>query len=304
MAELVRRIEETDIPKLHEIMSKVFGDYEWKDIQRLGGMTNRSYKITRNNNQEYLVRIPGEGTENMINRKNEQISTELSRGLGIDSALIYFDDSGYKVMKFIQNPQQMNDEVIKRKDIIIQVANIFRKLHTCGVDTGVKFETFEIALLYEKIISDAKVTLYKDYREIKDKVMRIKAEIDKNNEIIKVPCHNDCLVDNWVLDNNDRLYLVDWEYSGMNDAMWDLSCLSIEASYSETDDEELLEAYFGRKVSVKEKKNFIANKLYVDYLWTLRGLTRVPFDGQFMQEYANERYSRLKKNIEKYNDIK
>ena len=108
---------------------------------------------------------------------------------------------------------------------------------------------------------------------------------------------------NWVLDCNGKLYLIDWEYSGMNEAMWDLSCLSIEADYTPEDDSELLEAYYGyqeKEVRAEEKKRFIAAKLYVDYLWALWGLTRVPFEGTFMQEYADNRYKRLKKNIEAY----
>ena len=82
--------------------------------------------------------------------------------------------------------------------------------------------------------------------------------------------------------------------------MWDLSCLSIEAAYEPEHDDALLNAYYGREASVDEKKRFIAAKLYVDYLWTLWGLTRVPFDGDFMQEYADGRYDRLKKNIDAY----
>ena len=53
----------------------------------------------------------------------------------------------------------------------------------------------------------------------------------------------------------------------------------------------------GKAVGVEEKKRFVAAKTYVDYLWTLWGLTRIPFDGEFMQEYADGRYERLKKNI-------
>ena len=58
-----------------------------------------------------------------------------------------------------------------------------------------------------------------------------------------------------------------------------------------------------RKPGIDEKKYFIAAKMYVDFLWTLWGLTRVPFDGDFMQEYADGRYIRLKKNIEAYKKL-
>lgn len=160
-----------------------------------------------------------------------------------------------------------------------------------------------MASLYEKLIREGGVAFYDDYEEVKQTVMDIKAEVDRNGEAPKVPCHNDCLMGNWVLDENGKLYLIDWEFSGMNEAMWDLSCLSIEADYTPENDDELLKAYYGHEnktAGVEEKKRFIAAKMYVDYLWTLWGLTRVPFDGEFMQEYADNRYNRLKKNIDAY----
>lgn len=303
MAELVREIEAVDIPKLKELMKLVFGDESWKDIHRLGGMTNHSYKITREDGKDYLVRIPGEGTEEMINRMDERKSTELGCRLGIDSPLLYFGDDGRKVMKFIHDPQEMNEDVMRKKENLLQAAEIFHRLHTCGEDTGVRFEVFEMANLYEKIIREGGVAFYDDYEEVKQTVMDIKAAVDATGIVPRVPCHNDSLIGNWVLDGDGKLYLIDWEYSGMNEAMWDLSCLSIEADYSPENDDQLLEAYYGRSATVEEKKRFIAAKMYVDYLWTLWGLTRVPFDGVFMQEYADNRYIRLKKNIEAYKKL-
>ena len=134
--------------------------------------------------------------------------------------------------------------------------------------------------------------------------MDIKAAVDTVGASPRVPCHNDSLMGNWVLDGDGKLFLIDWEYSGMNEAMWDLACLSIEADYKEEHDEALLTAYYGRAATVEEKKRFVAAKLYVDFLWTLWGLTRVPYDGQFMQDYANARYARLKNNIEHYRKLR
>lgn len=303
MAELIREIEAEDLPKVKELLGSVFEDDEYVDICRLGGMTNHSYKVTRADGNEYLVRIPGEGTEEMIVRDDERKSTELACSLGIDSELLYFGDDGRKVMRFIDDPQPMTEEVMCRSENIKQAADIFRKLHTCGVDTGVKFEVFEMADLYEKIIRDGGVAFYDDYDEVKQTVMDIKASVDANGPIPRVPCHNDSLIGNWVLDKNGRLFLIDWEYSGMNEAMWDLSCLSIEIGYNEEQDEELLLDYYQREPSLEEKKYFVAAKMYVDFLWTLWGLTRVPFDGDFMQEYADGRYLRLKNNIEAYKKL-
>lgn len=306
MSELVREIVEADLPKVKALLIKANLDPDYSKIERLGGMTNHSYKVKYENGEEYLVRIPGEGTEEMINRQDERKSTTLACDLKIDSELLFFGDEGTKVMRFISDPQPMSADVLKKSENLVQAAEIFHRLHYSGVDTGVRFEVFEMAALYEKIISDAGVAFYDDYQEIKQDVMNIKAEVDKNGEAPKVPCHNDSLVDNWVLDKNGKLYLIDWEYSGMNEAMWDLSCLSIEADFSTAEDNELLKAYYSfenKTAGVDEKKRFIAAKLYVDYLWTLWGLTRVPFDGKFMQDYADERYARLKKNIVAYKKI-
>lgn len=306
MSELVREIVEADLPKVKELLNKANLSGDYSKIERLGGMTNHSYKVTFESGEEILVRIPGEGTEEMINRLDERKSTLLACDLKIDSELLYFGDEGTKVMKFISDPQPMNESVMKKKEIISQAAEIFHRLHYSGVDTGVRFEVFEMAALYEKIISDAGVAFYDDYSNIKQTVMDIKAEVDKNGDAPRVPCHNDSLVDNWVLDGTGKLYLIDWEYSGMNEAMWDLSCLSIEANYGVNEDDELLKAYYsheGLEAGVEEKKRFIAAKLYVDYLWTLWGLTRVPFDGKFMQDYADDRYARLKRNIDAYKKL-
>ena len=87
MAELVREIEQEDLPQLRELVKKTRGDAVIRDIKRLGGMTNHSYKVTLESGEELLVRIPGEGTEEMINRADERKSTELACSLGIDSRL-------------------------------------------------------------------------------------------------------------------------------------------------------------------------------------------------------------------------
>ena len=304
MAELKREIEEKDIVEIKKLIKEVFNtDGEYKEIQRLGGMTNHSYKVTLNDDQEYLIRLPGEGTEEMINRSDERKSTELACSLDIDAELIYFNDDGRKVMRFISDSQYLDEEKMKEHFLIEQAADIFYKLHHCGIDTGVRFEVFEMADSYEQIILNNKVKLYDDYQEVKQTVMSIKKSIDAEHQTERVPCHNDSLIGNWVLDKNNRLWLIDWEYSGMNEPMWDLSCLSIEMGYGDDEDNYLLKQYFKKDVTSDEKKRFIAAKMYVDYLWTLWGLTRVPYDGYFMQEYADSRYKRLKNNILQYQSI-
>lgn len=299
---MAKEILMEDIPKIKNLLSLVFGQDNYTDIYRMGGLTNHTYKITMADGEEYVVRIPGEGTEEMIVRSDEMISTKLACDLGIDAEMLYFGKDGSKVTKYIPNAITMSSELLHQYKHIEQVAEIFKKLHSCGVNTGVPFEVFEMASGYEKIIFDNNVPMFDDYAEKKAEVMQIKNEVDSSNEIKKVPCHNDSLCENWV-EGDGRMYLIDWEYAGMNDGMWDIADVSIEAVFDEDCDTKLLTAYLGHEPNVVNRKHFLANKIYVDYLWTLWAKARVPYDGQPMEDWAQERYARLKGFIEDYKKL-
>ncbi len=299
---MAKEIVKEDIPKVKELVKQVLGQDSYSDICRMGGLTNHTYKVTLLNGEEYVVRIPGEGTEEMIVRKDEKISTELACRYGVDAQLLYFGDDGSKVTRYISDAVTMCAESMHDHRHIKQVADIFKIMHSCDENTGVPFEVFEMAAGYEKIIIDKNVAMFDDYDEQKTRVMEIKQEIDKSTNIKKVPCHNDPLCENWV-EGDGRMYLIDWEYAGMNDGMWDLAAVSIEAGFDDECDTLLLTNYLENVPTVDERKHFLAAKIYVDYLWTLWAKARVPYDGQPMEDWAQERYTRLKNFIVEYGKL-
>lgn len=288
-----------DIDRVREVLIQVFDSEDYVEITRMGGLTNHTYKVTMTDGAEYVVRIPGEGTEEMIVRSDEKVSTELACALGVDAHLFYFGEDGVKVTQYIPNAITMSAELLRQPNHIEQMAQILKTIHMCCVDTMVPFEVFDMATSYEKIIQENNVPMFEDYAEAKAEVMRIKADVDTNFEISKVPCHNDPLCENWV-EGNGRMYLIDWEYAGMNDGMWDLADVSIEAGFDELCDRLLLKAYTGTEPNCMDIKHFIASKIYVDYLWTLWAKARVPYDGQPMEDWAVERYTRMKSFIKAY----
>ena len=294
-------ITKEDDLRIEKLTSEVLGVQTYEKAERMGGLTNRTYKVTLENQKIYVVRIPGEGTEELINRADEKISTLLACKLGIDAQLLYFGKTGEKVTVYIDGAQVLSPDAVRKTDSLEKVALLLRKLHTCNENTGVFFDVFDMATSYERIILSNHVALYDDYDSVKSQVLEIRQELE-NNSIELVPCHNDPLCENWVLDSEGRLYLIDWEYAGMNDGMWDLADVSIEAALSAQQEDILLTTYFGRTATDEERKRFHANKLYLDYLWTLWGKARVPFDGEAMEEYAAERYARLKNNLNIYMD--
>lgn len=296
-----KTIVEKDVLQIRNLIDQVIGNQEILKIERMGGLTNHTYHV-RLESGEYVVRIPGEGTEELINRRDEKTSTLLAYQLDIDARLIYFGNDGSKVTEYIHGAETMCAETMRDPVHIRQAAAIFKKLHTCGEDTGVPFEVFDMADGYESIIKKYKVPMFTDYQETKKRVMAIKQEVDLFCDTTRVPCHNDSLCENWIF-GNDRMYLIDWEYAGMNDGMWDLADISIEASYNYEQDELLLKNYLECKPDAKTWKHLFANKIYVDYLWTLWAKTRVPFDGQPMEDWALERYTRLKRNIDEFQKL-
>lgn len=293
----MREIIESDIPKLEALIKQELNGSGYESIERLGGMTNHTYRVRINGEEEYVMRIPGEGTEEMISRGNERISTMLACELGIDARLLFFGEDGTKITEYVRDAETMNMSAMRNAGVIIGVADTLRRLHTCGRDTGVPFDVFDMAQTYEKVIKDNNVSMYPDYEMIKARIMKLKNELDQQEAITLVPCHNDPLCENWLKCEN-RLYLIDWEYAGMNDGMWDLADVSIEAEYQPQHDELLLKTYLGHEPSAFERKRFVANKLYLDYLWTLWGKARVPYEGEEMEQYALGRYMRLKANMQ------
>jgi thiamine kinase-like enzyme len=85
------------------------------------------------------------------------------------------------------------------------------------------------------------------------------------------PCHCDPLCENF-LDDGTRMWIVDWEYSGMNDPMWDLGDLSVEGEFDERQEEEMIAAYFGGEPTPGERGRIVLYKAMCDLLWTLWGL--------------------------------
>ena len=296
----MRAIIESDIPKIRKLLIDVLGQNDYRHIERMGGLTNHTYKVVLRDGGIYVVRLPGEGTEELINRKDEKVSTQLACRLGIDAKMLYFGENGEKVSCYIEQAQTMCASDFGSDSILKKAAEVFRLLHTSGEDTGVSFDVFDMATGYEKIIRDNAVPQFDGYAEMKEQIMQIRSYVETHSEVLCVPCHNDPLCENWVLDNSGKLYLIDWEYAGMNDAMWDLADVSVEAAFSEEQEEVFLKFYFGREPEQVEVIRFHANKLYLDFLWALWGKTRVPFEGEEMEQYGQDRYARLKTNLNSF----
>jgi len=290
---------DTNIDKVIEVLHMVegFGKITKQDcnIKRLGGMTNIVH-LVETQNINLIVRIPGKGTEDYINRTTEYKNAKAAWRAGISAEIIWADvNSGVMVSKAINRIETMTANLFSsRKGSPARAGYALAKLHNSGETFDFRFELFNMIDDYLKILSTKDVDLPEGYNDIVKGAEPIK-ELLETNPIPLAPCHCDPLCENF-LDDGKNMWIVDWEYSGMNDPLWDLGDLSVEAGMNEDQENEMLKAYFGKEPTAAQKGRVIIYKAMCDLLWTLWGLIQLadknPADDFWA--YSIERFERCK----------
>ena len=264
-------------------------------ISRLGGLTNRVFRVESEHGL-LCLRLPGKGTEEYINRAHEAEAAWETARTGVSAPLIHFDhQSGVMVTRFFPDVVTMTGELFKsRAGSPARAGQIFRKLHTSGARFLNRFELFTMIDGYLKFLSIKDVDLPSGYHDVLKEAETVRAALAAH-DLPQVACHCDPLCENF-LDNGERMWLVDWEYSGMNDPMWDLGDVSVEAGFDAAQDEEMIQSYFGGEPRADERGRIVISKAMCDLLWTLWGLiqhaNKNPADDFWV--YATNRFERCK----------
>jgi thiamine kinase-like enzyme len=264
-------------------------------VERLSGLTNLVFRVG-----EFCLRIPGKGTEEYINRANEAVAAREAANAGVSPEVLHVDGrKGLMVTRFIAGAQTMSPEKFKtRPGSPARAAEAFRKLHTSGAVFPFRFELSAMIDDYLKVLSTKDVALPAGYHDVVRDAATVRAALAAN-PLPLVACHCDPLCENF-LDTGERMWIVDWEYSGMNDPLWDLGDLSVEGKFDAAQEEEMMRAYFAREPTPAERGRIIIYKAMCDLLWTLWGLIQLansnPVDD--FRAYADGRFSRCKALME------
>lgn len=240
-------------------------------LVRLGGLTNVVHRVDLAN-ETLIVRIPGKGTEEYIDRAVELNNAIAAARAGVSAEVIWGDaDSGIMVSRCIEDIVTMTPEAFsERPGAPERAALAFRKLHQSGETFEFRFELFSMIEDYLKVLSSKDSELPEGYSEIVEAAEPVKTVLSENESTL-APCHCDPLCENF-LDDGTLMWIVDWEYSGMNDPMWDLGDLSVEAGFTEEQDRAMMDAYFDGQASDAEFGRMVVYKAMCDLLWTLWGL--------------------------------
>jgi thiamine kinase-like enzyme len=260
-------------------------------ILRLGGLTNRVFAAG-----DAVLRLPGAGTEAYIDRGNEAVAARAAAAAGVGPEVLHADAAtGLMATRLIADAVTMTPSLFKsRTGSPGRAGEAFRRLHVSGALFPFRFELFGMIDSYLALLSGKDVALPGGYHAVVAEAGAVRAALDAH-PVPLAPCHCDPLCENF-LDTGARMWIVDWEYSGMNDPMWDLGDLSVEAEFGPAQDDEMLAAYFGAPASGFDRGRMVIYKAMCDLLWTLWGLIQLANDNPAddFRAYAERRFARCR----------
>jgi thiamine kinase-like enzyme len=202
------------------------------------GMTNRSFLFTCRG-KKYIMRIPGEGTDELINRKEEaEVYRTIADKHICDDVIYISPDNGYKITEFLEGARVCNPQ--NTEDLTKCMAKL-RAFHELKLTVNHEFNIFDKIEFYEQLWKGTP-SLYNDYKETKENVFRLKSYIDEHIEKW-VLTHIDAVPDNFLF-VGDEIRLIDWEYAGMQDPHVDIAMFCIYSFYDKHQIDQLINIYF------------------------------------------------------------
>jgi thiamine kinase-like enzyme len=206
------------------------------------GLTNTNFRVEVDGTPCF-VRIPGAATELLaVDRRNELHNTKAAAAAGVGPEVLHsLPDWDVFILAWLP-ARTMSVETLGAAGMPGRIADVLRRLHR-GPRFRDDFDMFRLSERYLALVDERDIAIPAGYREHLGTLPRIEAALAVH-PLAPVPCHNDLLADNY-LDDGERLWLVDWEYSGNNDPAFELGNTCQELGYDEARATELCEAYFG-----------------------------------------------------------
>lgn len=216
------------------------------------GMTNRSFYF-QCHGKKYIMRIPGEGTDKLINRKEEAAVYTAIAGKELSDRVLYINpENGYKITEFYRDARVCNAH---SKDDVKRCMQRLKEFHDMKLCVEHEFDIFSQIEFYEALWQ-GKSSVYNDYLETKNKIFSLKDYIDEYKEKYCLT-HIDAVPDNFLILGNGSIRLIDWEYAAMQDPHVDIAMFAIYAFYTKEQVDTLIDIYFNNCC-----KNEVRIKIY------------------------------------------
>jgi thiamine kinase-like enzyme len=274
------------IDEVLELVPELHGAHAVSELA--GGLTNTNYKVETDGGA-YVVRVSAKDAGLLaIDRENEHHNTVAAAEAEVGAAVVaYLPERGVLVLEFIEGVTQ-SPEALRRGDKLDWVAAACRKLHGARRFRD-DFNMFEIQPRYLRLVQERGFRLPDGYLGYEPQVRRIEEAMAVQDEGT-VPCNNDLLAENFI-DVGDGFRLIDYEYSGNNDACFELGNVWSESNLALEQLDELIAHYYGRPLANKVARARLWG-LMSKYGWTLwasiqDGVSDIDFDfwGWGMEKY-------------------
>lgn len=234
------------------------------------GMTNTSF-IFRIDGIDYIYRHPGDGTENIINRKNEKNSLIKAKEIGVDPTYIYADvNEGWKISLFIpefREPEYSSFEDSKK------IISVLRKLHASEIKLDYGMKPWEDACDMEILLKQKNPNCFIEHEKLKNKIeILYKKTLDDG--VNKCFCHGDTYKPNWMIKPDGGVILIDWEYSGYSDPGIDVGYYIVDAMYDFEDAKRFINEYLKNDYTEIKFFHFMAYVAIIAYYWFVWAMYR------------------------------
>jgi thiamine kinase-like enzyme len=178
-------------------------------IERLAGLTNRNYKVSTGG-ERFVLRIPGEGTSEYINRRHEAVAARIAAEAGVNAEVLFFDESdGLMLTRFVDGAATMNGERFKDLGAVARAAQAFRRMHDCGSSFATVFDLFQKMDEYLDYLRKKKARIPDGYADVQKEAEIVRAALSERPAALR-PCHCDPLAESF-LDTGARIFIIDWE---------------------------------------------------------------------------------------------
>lgn len=206
------------------------------------GMTNRSFLFSCKD-KKYIMRIPGEGTDQLINRRQEAAVYQTIAGRRICDEIAYINsENGYKITEYLEGARVCDAE---NEEDLQKCMKKLREFHGQKLRVDHSFDLFGQMEYYESLW-EGTPSAYKDYEKTKAHVLQLKDYIEANaGEWVLT--HIDAVPDNFLFveeNGKEEIRLIDWEYAGMQDPHVDIAMFCIYSLYKKEQVDHLIDLYF------------------------------------------------------------
>lgn len=206
------------------------------------GMTNRSFLFSCKG-KKYIMRIPGEGTNQLINRYQEAYVYSTIAGKHLCDDIVYINqDNGYKITEYMDGARVCDP---LKYDDVRKCMKRLREFHEMKLKVNHEFDIFGQIEFYEKLWNGVP-SVYKDYGKTKENVFSLRTYIDAHIRE-RVLTHIDAVPDNFLFvkkETKEDIFLIDWEYAGMQDPHVDVAMFCIYSLYNRQQVDWLIDTYF------------------------------------------------------------